>query len=130
MFFKKDDNGIISTEYAETPSAVLSEATKGEHTYPVDGWYLFTSLDEAIAFYAGKQYTDSITPRQVRLQLTAIGLRKAVEDYVSASSQDVKDWWEFSTSIERNSPLLISVAIQLGLSSEQLDQFFTDASKL
>jgi hypothetical protein len=77
-----------------------------------------------------KQYVSSITPRQVRLQLTAIGMRQAVEDYVSACTQDVKDWWEFSTSIERTSPLLIAAATQLGLSGNQLDQFFIDAGKL
>jgi hypothetical protein len=72
----------------------------------------------------------SITPRQVRLQLTAIGMRQAVEDYVASSAQDVKDWWEFSTSIERNAPLLVTTAALLGMSSTQLDQFFVEASKL
>jgi hypothetical protein len=130
MFFKKDDNGIVSAEHVETPSAILSEGTKDEHTYPVDGWYSFASLDDAIAFYAGKKDTNSISPRQVRLELTAIGLRQSVESYVAASSQDVKDWWEFSSSIERTSPLLITAATTLGLSSKQLDQFFINAGKL
>jgi hypothetical protein len=79
---------------------------------------------------ANKQGVGSITPRQIRLYLTEIGLRQVVENYVGSSNQDIKDWWEFSTSIERTSPLLITAATQLGLYSEQLDQFFLEASKL
>jgi hypothetical protein len=72
----------------------------------------------------------SITPRQIRLHLTAIGLRQAVEDYVASASLDIKDWWEFSLSYERNNELLISTATALGMTSEQLDQFFVEANKL
>jgi hypothetical protein len=130
MFFKKDESSIMSAEYVETPSAILMEITKDEHTYPIEGWYWFETLDDAITFYANKQDANSITPRQIRLQLSAIGMRQAVEDYVAASSLDIKDWWEFSTYIERTSPLVIDAATQLGMTSEQLDQFFIDASKL
>lgn len=72
----------------------------------------------------------SITPRQIRLQLTAIGMRQAVEDYVASASLDIKDWWEFSLSYERNNELLISTSTALGMTSEQLDQFFVEANKL
>ena len=129
MFFKKDESGIMSAEYVEAPSAILMEITKDEHTYPVEGWYWFETLDNAIAFYANKQDVNSITPRQIRLQLSAIGMRQAVEDYVAASSLDIKDWWEFSTFFERSNPLLIGAATALGMTSEQLDQFFVEASK-
>lgn len=72
----------------------------------------------------------SITPRQIRLQLTAIGMRQAVEDYVASSSLEIKDWWEFSLAYERNAPLLVEAATTLGMTSEQLDQFFIEANKL
>ena len=72
----------------------------------------------------------SITPRQIRLQLSAIGLRQAVEDYVANASLEIKDWWEFSLAYERNAPLLVEAATALGMTSEQLDQFFVEANKL
>jgi hypothetical protein len=72
----------------------------------------------------------SITPRQIRLQLSAIGMRQAVEDYVASASLEIKDWWEFSLAYERNAPLLVEAATTLGMTSEQLDQFFIEASKL
>jgi hypothetical protein len=72
----------------------------------------------------------SITPRQIRLQLSAIGMRQAVEDYVASASLEIKDWWEFSLAYERNAPLLIEAATTLGMTGEQLDQFFIEANKL
>lgn len=72
----------------------------------------------------------SITPRQIRLQLSTIGMRQAVEDYVASASLEIKDWWEFSLAYERNAPLLVEAATTLGMTSEQLDQFFVEANKL
>ena len=72
----------------------------------------------------------SITPRQIRLQLTAMGLRQQVEDWVATQPLTTKDWWEFSLSIDRNNQMLIDAAAHFGLTSEQLDQLFIDASKL
>ena len=72
----------------------------------------------------------SITPRQIRLQLSNLGMRQAVEDFVAGRSLEIKDWWEFSLSFERNSPLLIESATQLGLSAEQVDELFIEAAKL
>ncbi len=72
----------------------------------------------------------SITPRQIRLQLTAMGLRQQVEDWVATQPLATKDWWEFSLSYERNNQMLIDAAAHFGLTSEQLDQLFIEASKL
>ena len=127
-FYKKDDETLLTATVVAMPEATLTEEVKDQHTYPINGWYWFDTLDDAISFYA-KSATDSITPRQIRLQLSAIGMRQAVEDYVAASSLDIKDWWEFSTFFERSNPLLIGAATGLGMTSEQLDQFFVEASK-
>lgn len=72
----------------------------------------------------------SITPRQIRLQLTAMGLRQQVEDWVATQSIDIKDWWEFTISYERSNQMLINAAANFGLTSEQLDLLFIEANKL
>jgi len=131
MFYKKDNNELMSApNFVAMPDVTLMAEDKDTYEYPVNGWYWFDTLDEAIEFYANKQDVSSITPRQIRLQLSAIGMRQAVEDYVAASSLDIKDWWEFSLAYERNAPLLIEAATGLGLTSDQLDQLFIEASKL
>ena len=67
---------------------------------------------------------ESVSPRQIRQALTAANLRTAVEAAVAAGTQDLKDWWEFATQFERAHPMVAGMALQLGVTSEQLDQLW------
>lgn len=69
-----------------------------------------------------------VTPRQIRLALTEMGLRQAVEDYVAAQDQTVKDSWEFSTQFERNHPLIIAAAQALDKTEAEVDALFALAA--
>lgn len=71
-----------------------------------------------------------VTPRQIRQALTRAGLRDAVEYAVSQSSQDVKDWWEYSTVFERQNPQVIGMAAALGVSDSQVDDLWRLADSL
>jgi hypothetical protein len=62
-----------------------------------------------------------ISPRQMRMALTRAGLREAVEGAVAAGSQDIKDWYEFSTTFERNNEQVVELGAALGVTKEQLD---------
>lgn len=72
----------------------------------------------------------SITPRQIRQVLTAAGVRAQAEAAVAAGDQDLKDWWEFASSFERDHPVLISMATSLGLTEAQIDELFQQAALL
>lgn len=72
----------------------------------------------------------AVTPRQIRLALNIVGLRESVESMVQASSQEVKDTWDFSTEIERTNPLLIQMGEALGRTSADLDALFELANTL
>ncbi len=63
----------------------------------------------------------SISPRQIRQALTRAGLREAVEAAVASGDQDLKDWWEFSTSYDRLNPQVVGMGLALGQTDEQLD---------
>ena len=73
----------------------------------------------------------TLTPRQIRMQLTNSGLRQQVEDIV-ANSNDyaLKDWWEYSLEYKRDNEILISLGVQIGLTSEQIDNMFIEGAKL
>lgn len=71
-----------------------------------------------------------VTPRQIRLALTASGLRATVEAAVSAGSQDLKDWWEYALDIERSNPLINAMATQLNIASDDVDNLFRLAASL
>lgn len=72
----------------------------------------------------------AITPRQARLILNQYNLRQAVEDAIASSGQDVKDEWDYATAVQRAWPMLVSLASNIGITDEQLDQMFIEASQL
>lgn len=57
-------------------------------------------------------------------------LREAVEQAVLAGDQDIKDWWEFSTVVERSNPQVVTMAAALGMDEAALDDLWRLASTL
>ena len=131
MFFKKESEDLINGgELISTPSVTLTKETKDEFNYPIDGWYWFDTLDEALVFFAGLKSSDSITMRQARLYLLSKkGLLSMVDNIVS-QNEAWKIEWEYATDVVKNSPLVVALASQLGLSAEAIDIMFNEASKL
>ena len=71
----------------------------------------------------------SITPRQARLKLLEVGLLDELESIITTN----RAWqieWEYATEVKRDSLLIDAVASQAGLTSEQVDEMFIEASKL
>ena len=71
----------------------------------------------------------TITPRQFRLQLLVLELLDEVEA-MAATDKATSIWFEYSLEFERNHEILIASAITLGLTADDLDNFFIAASKL
>jgi hypothetical protein len=65
---------------------------------------------------------------QFRRALTQLGWRNSVEAGVASADQDTKDMWEYSPTIERLHPFVVSMAIDLGRSDEEVDAVFTLAN--
>lgn len=130
MFYKKEENEILNGgDTVSTPSVILTAGAKDEFTYPQDGWYWFDTFDEALQFFVGLKSSDSITMRQARLYLLGAGLLNQVDSIVS-QNEAWKIEWEYATDIVKNSPLVVALASQLGLSAEAIDIMFSEASKL
>ena len=70
-----------------------------------------------------------ITPRQFRLQLLTLGLLDEVEA-MCATDKAMGIWFEYSLDFQRSNEMLINAGMQLGLTEEQMDNFFIEASKL
>lgn len=71
-----------------------------------------------------------ITPRQCRLILMQQGLLETVKEMIAQQDEETKITWEYALEFRRNDPLLLALATNLNLSSEQIDQFFIAASQL
>jgi hypothetical protein len=72
----------------------------------------------------------SVTPRQARLALNAAGLLAQVNAAVAVADQATQITWEFATQIDRNDPLIATLATGLNLSSVQVDALFAQAATL
>jgi hypothetical protein len=71
------------------------------------------------------------TPFQIRAALTKLNLRASVEAAVSASTdQSVKDAWQYAQQFIENDPFIVSMATQLGQTSDQIHQLFQLAQTL
>lgn len=79
---------------------------------------------------AAKFVPASVTPRQVRLLLLQQGLLSQVEQMIAAQDEATKITWEFALEFKRDDPLLNALGANLGLTSEQIDDFFIAASNL
>lgn len=71
-----------------------------------------------------------VTPRQVRLLLLSQGLLEQVEQMIAAQDESIRITWEYAIEFSRDDPLLNNLAASLGLSEDQIDQFFIAAAKL
>ena len=107
----------------------LPEMVAGKfYKYDSEKWIEYSEypiVEEVII----KNVPQTITPLQTKLQLLELGLLDEVDTLV-ATDRKVQLYWEYALTIERNNEILLSMATQLGLTNEQLDDMFIQASKL
>lgn len=72
----------------------------------------------------------SVSPRQARLALDAIGKLEEVEAAVAQADRSVRIAWEFSLEVRRDQLELVSIASELGFTDKDIDELFKAASKL
>jgi hypothetical protein len=72
-----------------------------------------------------------VSLRQAHLAIIQAGLKSQVDALIAADTTGALDaWWNYSTEIHRYHPLVLQLAVQLGLSNNQLDILFTTAFNL
>lgn len=75
-----------------------------------------------------------ITPSQIRLALTAAGLRVAVEAAVAAAvaagDSDLDDYWRHSPAFHRCHPLVATMIAAVGATDEQADALWRSGALL
>jgi len=58
----------------------------------------------------GRKATWTVTARQLRLALRAVGLRDAAEQAIAAGGMpELYDWWEYSTEYDRYHPIVTAM---------------------
>ena len=77
--------------------------------------------EEELAIIRG---TMVVSPWQLRRALNQLNLRDNVEAAVQAGDQDTQDGWDYASSFERLNPLVLSLAVGLGMTAEEMDDVF------
>lgn len=73
---------------------------------------------------------DYVSARQARLALEDAGLLDTINTAFKGKAKKASIEWEYATEIRRDAPLVASMAAELGLTAEQLDQLFIAAYAL
>lgn len=76
------------------------------------------------------QIPNSITPRQCRLLLLSRGMLSSVNEMIAGQDEATRITWEYATEFRRDNQLLVQLSTALGLSPDQVDEFFVEASKI
>ncbi|RTL52890.1 MAG: hypothetical protein EKK40_07005 [Bradyrhizobiaceae bacterium] len=72
----------------------------------------------------------SVTPRQARLALLQAGLLDQVNEAVTAAGAQAQVTWDYALEVRSDDPLIVSLATQLNLSSDQITNLFATAATL
>lgn len=70
----------------------------------------------------------TLTMRQARLALLNMALLDDVEAAITTTENRI--WWDYSTTVERSNPLVISVLTALGKTSAEIDAMFISAAAI
>jgi hypothetical protein len=94
--------------------------------------YLGPSLTNLLPPVAG--VPQEVTMRQARLALNGMGKLAAVDAAIAAMPEPTRTQaqitWEFSSTVQRTQPLVLSLGPLLGLTSADIDLLFTTAKAL
>lgn len=134
-FYKKDSDELLTAVHSVSgPGFEVYADRKDEYTYPIQGWYWFDSLNDAVRFFAAQmsgapEVPQSLTMRQTRLVLLQAGLL----DQVEAALQGIEDpvqrqaaliEWEYASTVERDSALIAQLGLALNLSQDRINALF------
>ena len=100
--------------------------------YVDDSGIVHIKLEQEEAYLLAKfkaTVPTTISPRQARLALNAVGLLDDVEAAV-ATSKEYQIFWEYSLEIKRDDAVLNTMAAALGMTEKQVDDLFIAGSKL
>ncbi|MGO7380746.1 hypothetical protein ELI44_04785 [Rhizobium ruizarguesonis] len=83
-----------------------------------------------IAFENAPLRVSSVSARQFRLMLRRAGLIDPVKAWVAQQDDETQDAFEYSGDFVKDSPMMLAGFAAMGFTSQQVDEFFTAASKL
>lgn len=125
-------NGDMPQDVVEISDAYYAQLIQGQS----DGNLIVAGADGLPALEAPPALNPPrvVTMRQARIALARSGLLPSVDAALAAmtgtAGDEARIEWEFSSMVERDRPLVQSLAVGLGLTDQQLDDLFALAASL
>lgn len=127
-FYKQQDGELMTApNFVFGPGFTLREETQADNTYPVDGWYWFADLNEAMIGMQTAVVAETITPFQAKAQLLRMGYLPAVKEAIAAADEETQLAWDEAVGFDRDSGVLNNLAAAFGWGTEDVDAFFAAA---
>lgn len=119
-YYKDKENNVFAYESDGTQDYFIGDKT--------------AMTDEEIYAHINPQPVavvhSSITMRQCRLQLFADGCLSDIQAAIATMGAAVQIEWEYGTSVERNSPVVVALQALVGWDEPRVDTFFASAGGL
>ncbi|MBB3298002.1 hypothetical protein FHT72_001160 [Rhizobium sp. BK077] len=102
----------------------------------VNGADIEMTAEEIAAFEAGQASLNnpppvgSVSARQFKLQLFAVGVLDTVDAWVAQQPRDVQIAYEYSGTFVKGSPMMAAGFAAMGFTPQQIDGFFAAAALL
>ena len=120
-FYIDQNGGYYEGAIANWQDQDVSQRPDANHTWNGSAWVAAPLPVPAM-----------VTMRQARLALLQNGMLTQVNDAVAnmpgAQGDTARIEWEFSSTVERNWPLVQALGAAIGLTEQQLDDLFTAAA--
>lgn len=133
------DNGIYKNAITSILGFSVGEQSGAWVVKDGEQWRELTEQESAdVQVEYDRMYKESIVPkhismRQARLALLSVGMLGEVETAIAGMASPEREQaqieWQYASEVFRDNPLIIGIATQLGMNSDQIDQLFIDASK-
>lgn len=133
MYYKRDNEILQQASEVYAPDFVLTPDTHATHQYPIDGWYWFDTLDEALAAMISPPDVPTVTALQGMRAIKYFGLAESflawkagldpVDDFEDLAFLDKAATWRY------DNPTLDRGLVALGV-LEQKPTLFTVAATL
>lgn len=134
-FYKINTNGglMYAPNFVYGPGFTLHrDDPNNVNMAEIDGWKWFDRDSDAYTYFQVTPDSNpwEVTPLQAKLALYEAGLLDSIEAFVKTADKSTQIAWEYASSFNRTSPLLLTLAQGLGLTEPQLDELFDAASKI
>lgn len=145
MFYRRDGDHIHSAVGVHSPAFSLDEDSHADHSYPVDGWYWFSTLDEALVGLPRDRTNQAVLAWQARYLLatkpaategplaaiTGANLLEQIDAFTSQMlDAPALEKFNGATTWQRSDSLLIQLSELAGMDDAAIDELFDAAAKI